>query len=137
MPSLAHQRRVSVRVGERDLGGTFRTADATERSADGSTVRPGGMAPGVAMAGPSEYADKAYSRLLEHTTDSGLLQWCMDNIGSRMVAVEQPLDSRGQAGFHQPTTVSGLLIGASESDYDADGTDPWVLTLTMKPDSVT
>ena len=94
------------------------------------------MAPGTAMAGPYTYEEMTLRRRLLHGADSGLYQFCLDRVGSRVAISEQPLDGNGRAGFHRPTAYGGVLTGVTEADYDADGNDPDVLELTVMPDAM-
>jgi hypothetical protein len=131
---LTHQAEVRYSLDGRDLG-TFRTSDGGGKTSDAQLVRPGGMAPPRAFPGPYSYAEVTANRLLIHGVDSGLVQFCKDHVGWRIKGTIQPLDERGNAGFHQAENVEGVLAGVTTNGYDAAGTDAKVLELTILPDS--
>lgn len=133
---LQHQASVSVVLDGRDLG-AFRGWEGGEKTSDAQLVRPGGMAPPIAMPGPYSYGEVTLRRFLRHGTDSGLIQWCKDRVGYRVSGARQPLDERGRAGFHSPEGVAGVLQGVTSTDTDPDGTDAVVLELTVLPDTQT
>lgn len=137
---LQHQSNVSLTIGTGDDARTFSPCRGREgggRTAEGTLVRPGGMGPGEAMAQPPEYSETTFRYRLRHGVDSGVERWATDHVGERVVGIEQPLDQRKQAGFHDPITWGGILTGAEPSEYDADGGDPKVLEFTVLPDSLT
>ena len=128
-----------VRVQHVESGfdfGVFRTKEGGAKEGDNQKIRPGGMAPPEAFAGPYEFGDVTVGRLLRHGTDSGLVQRAFDLHAQRFAITEQPTDSNGRAGFHRPITYSGLLNTSTPPDYDADGTDPSVLELAFTIDGV-
>lgn len=133
---LNHQSRVSLSLEDRQFE-AVRAKEGGGKTAEGVLVRPGGMAPPVAMAGPYGYDELTLRIFLRHGIDSGTVQFFQDRIGRRATIVDQPRDERGNAGFHTPYTSSGLVTGATPSDYDADGTDPRVLEVTVQPDTAT
>jgi hypothetical protein len=131
------QNNASVRVirdaDQRDLG-EFRTRSGGGREGDNQLIRPGGMAPPVAMVGTYEYGEVTAARVVNLNTDSGLVQEVDGWYGDRVTLVEQPLDGKGRTGFHRPVSWSGLLNGHTLSDYDADSNDAKTLELAITVD---
>lgn len=129
----------SVRViheeSARDFG-TFRTRGGGAKEGENALIRPGGMAPPVAMAGTWAYGEVTAARLLIHGVDSGVIQEVFNLHGERFSVIDQPLDAKGRAGFHKPVTYSGLLNTSTPPEIDADGNEPQTLELTFTIDSV-
>lgn len=119
-----------------DLGSEFRELGGIGFEGDSEAIRPGSMAPPEATASTYTYNEIGAQRTLRHGRDSGLVQEVMELQGARVRGTRQPVDAHGQAGLHQPTSFEGVLNGASESDYDADGNEAHTLSLTIVTDKV-
>lgn len=117
--------------------GECRSKEGGGGSSETGFVRPGNMAPGVAMPGPDGYDEMTLRRWIQHGTDSGLNQQMLAARGSRVVIVAQPLDAKRRAGFHRPVTTGGVLGNVSQPDFDPDSTDAMVVEFTVQPDSIT
>lgn len=133
------QNQGKVTVVHRDSGysfGVMRTKTGGGKEGDNQLVRPGGMAPPEAFAGTYEFGEVEVTRLLRHGTDSGLVQKALDFHADRFELVEQPLDTKGRAGFHRAITYTGLLNTSTPAEYDADGNDPSELTMAFTIDGV-
>lgn len=134
---LQHQARVTVIHDEsgRNLG-VFRTKAGGGKEGDNQLVRPGGMAPPVAMRGTWAFGEVTVARLLRHGQDSGLVHWVNDHHGERYTCIVQALDDRGREGFHRPESYNGLLNTSTPPEVDADGNDPQTLELALTIDTV-
>jgi hypothetical protein len=115
----------------------FRSKSGGGKMSDAVKIRPGGMAPPVAATGTYDYEDLTVQYVAKHGTDSGLLVLFNSLHARRFAVIVQPLDARGQAGFHKPETYGGVLIGSTPPDIDADSNDAQVLELTFAIDSNT
>ena len=133
------QNNARVRVVHEESGfdfGVFRSKSGGAKEGENQLVRPGGMAPPEAFAGTYAFGEVTVGRLMRHGRDSGLVQRAYDLHGERMTVLEQPLDKRGQPGFHRPVTYSGLLNTSTPPEYDADGNDPQTLEMVLTIDTV-
>lgn len=116
--------------------GEFRTKSGGAKEGDNQLVRPGGMAPPEAFAGPYAFGELTAARLIRHGRDSGVVQKAYDMHAERFTIIEQPLDDKGRPGFHRPMSYSGLLNTSTPPEIDADGTDPQVLEMAFTIDGV-
>lgn len=134
---LGHQMVVTAvcdRTGE--SFGVMRSMSAIEKTGENTLDRPGGMAPPEAFVGTWEYGPITIGRALSHGKDSGLIQKAFELHGERFTLTAQPVDSKGQAGFHKPLTASGLLNGSTSPEYASDNNDRQVLEMVLTIDSV-
>jgi hypothetical protein len=118
--------------------GPFREAEAAGKEGAGELVRSGGMAPPRAHAGTYDFTEVTWQLKLDHDNPahSGLVQWFMERVGDRFEGRKQPLDSKGRAGFFRPIVSQGIINGAAEFDFDAEGNDAATLSVTLLPDKI-
>ena len=148
MSLLQHHAEVTVSLSEGEVAtslpvgvspgqtwGPFRSKSGGGKTSEAVKVRPGGMQAPVAAIGTYDFEDLTVQKVLRHVTDSGLLTTFNALHGRRFAVIVQPLDSRGQAGFHEAETYGGVLVGSTPAEVDADTTDPAVLELTFSIDS--
>lgn len=134
---LQHNAEVSVihdETGEKF--GPFRTRTGGAKTGENQFVRPGGMSPGVAVAGTYAYDEVTCAKVLEHEKDSGLVQKFYGWHGERFTIVQQALDSKGRPGFHKPDSYGGRLNTSTPPEHDADGNDPQTLELMFTMDGL-
>lgn len=122
--------------GADETFGPFRTKSGGAKTGENQTLRPGGMAAPVAVAGTYAYDEVTVGKAIQHETDSGIVQKFYGWHGDRFTILSQPVDSRGRAGFHKPDSVGGLLNTSTPPEYDADGNDPMTLELVFTIDTV-
>jgi hypothetical protein len=139
--NLQHQAIIAAEVENPDgtwlnLGTEFRQLSGISFEGEVQMARPGSMAPPEASGSTYTYGDVTMERTIRHGRDSGLVQTIMDRKFARVRGTRSPTDPRGNAGFHRPTGFEGILSGAGESDYDADGNEIHTLSLTIGVDRI-
>lgn len=125
-----------VHVASGESFGVMRTKTGGGKEGDNQVIRPGGMAAPEAFPGTYEFGDVECTRLLRHGIDSGLVHRAYDLHGERFHVTEQPLDSKGRAGFHRGNIYTGLLNTSTPPEYDADSNDPSELTMAFTIDGL-
>jgi hypothetical protein len=133
------QNNASVRVVHRSSGfdfGEFRTRTGGGKTGDNQLVRPGGMAPPIAMPGTYGFDDLTCARIVQFEKDSGLAQKALDMHGERVDVTHQPADAKGRTGFHRPVVYTGLVNAVTPPEYDADSNDPATLEFVITVDGI-
>lgn len=121
----------------RNFGSTFMTKTGGGKGSDAVMVRPGNMADARAFVASPEFGPVTVTRLVELTTDSGLVQDLQALHGERFTLSAQPTDARGRVGFHRPVGYSGPLVRIQEPDYDSSSTDVQQIELEFAIDRMT
>jgi hypothetical protein len=119
-----------------DLGSEFREWGGVGYESESTSVRPGSMAPPEPVASSYTLNELTVSRTLRLGRDSGLIQTLLANKNCPFRGSREPVDAQGRTGLHQPTSISGIVTGAVESDYDVDGSDVATIQLTLQPGNI-
>lgn len=137
-PLLQHNASIAlVHDDTQERFGPFRTKTGGAKTGENTLVRPGDMAPPIAVAGTYAFDPVTIAKALEHEVDSGIVQKFYGWHGDRVTIIVQSLDSKGRPGFHAPDSYGGRINTSTPPEVDADGNDPQVLEVEVTVDSVT
>lgn len=108
-----------------------RTSSEVSRDFDGGSLSPD------VLAGPPTTEDMTFSRSYRRSRDAALLKRLRGRVGrERITATIAPTDEDLVAYPGQAEVVTGLLIGVSPAEVDANSASAATFEITLAPEAV-
>lgn len=130
---LAHQFLVTATFTGFDnttLTLTFANSDGGEATTEIGTVRPGGMARAVKLAGLDDTGELTLTKPFDRTSDPANLAWLRSHRGCDVTFTKQPL-GRNKVPVGTATAETGILASVTPPNADADSNDAPTLSVTI------